>query len=161
MKLLKDLITMAGAVIAGYTIYKIWQAVSTTAGAVTGAAAQWTPGGIVQSVLSSVGNDVSSLASNVQDTVTSAVQPAANAAYGVPQLAAKSSSLSGQIIAQNNSEYAPGGRIYNSVAASQGTAAADANWAKVQADDASMLQSDAANLSDNSTPSWLDSLSIL
>lgn len=40
------------------------------------------------------------------------------------------------IATQNNSDYAPGGTIYNQILATQGQAAADAAWATVQSHEA-------------------------
>jgi len=53
---------------------------------------------------------------------------------------AKSQSLDAQLAALNQSEYAPGGRLYNQTLATQGQAAADANWAVVQGHTSSSAQ---------------------
>lgn len=54
------------------------------------------------------------------------------AAASLPGLASQSAALDQQISTQDTSLYSPGGRLYNQVLASQGKAAADANWAAVQ-----------------------------
>ncbi|MDE3068619.1 MAG: hypothetical protein KGJ60_13875 [Verrucomicrobiota bacterium] len=42
--------------------------------------------------------------------------------------------LDAKLTAMNNADYAPGGRIYNQIAAASGQSAADQAWASVQAD---------------------------
>jgi hypothetical protein len=82
-------------------------------------------------------------ASQAYDAVTGAASTVAGnaaAAASLPGLASQSASLDSTIISQGLADYAPGGRIYNQVAATSGTAAADANYAKVQGDYAAMQQ---------------------
>lgn len=67
--------------------------------------------------VTSVWSGISAGASAVSSTVT-------NVAAG--------NSAAAQITALNNSQYAPGGSIYASIAATQGQAAADAAWQTVQ-----------------------------
>lgn len=62
MKLLKDLVILAAAAIAGYVLYKIWlsvragqQAVTSAADSISGAANAWTPAGIASSVVGDMG----------------------------------------------------------------------------------------------------------
>jgi hypothetical protein len=50
---------------------------------------------------------------------------------------ATSDAADAQLQTLNNAQYAPGGTIYNKIAATQGTQAADAAWKNVQNDDAS------------------------
>lgn len=56
--------------------------------------------------------------------------------------------LDAQLAAINNNTYAPGGTTYNSIKATQGQAAADAAWAKVQADQSNQEQQTASDNAD-------------
>jgi hypothetical protein len=55
-----------------------------------------------------------------------------SAAASLPGLADTSEELDSQLQTVNTNAYAPGGATYNQIQATQGTAAADAAWAKVQ-----------------------------
>ncbi|HEX3626698.1 MAG TPA: hypothetical protein VH280_14895 [Verrucomicrobiae bacterium] len=74
-----------------------------------------------------VWNGVSSAASSVTSTV-------ANVAAG--------NAAEAQLNAMNNSDYAPGGTIYNEIAASQGPAAANQAWQTVQNNQATQASQD-------------------
>ena len=67
----------------------------------------------------------------------------AAAAASLPALHEQAVVLDNQIATMNQNDYAPGGRIYIKIANEQGTLAADAAWANVQANLASM-QADTA-----------------
>lgn len=57
---------------------------------------------------------------------------AVGAAASLPALHSQSVQLDGELGALNNSDYAPGGKIYNRILVERGRAAADAAWAAVQ-----------------------------
>lgn len=48
--------------------------------------------------------------------------------FGADDLQKEGDALDAKLAAMNNADYAPGGRLYNKVAATSGTAAADANY---------------------------------
>ena len=75
-------------------------------------------------------NNVSPAASSAASAVASDVSAAAS----IPSAIATSQALDTQLQTTVESDFAPGGRIYEQIVATQGQAAADANWAKVQAD---------------------------
>lgn len=70
-KLFGDLFYMAAVIVAGYVLYKIWQAVSGAAGAVANTANQWTPGGLFQSTENSISQDLQ----DFYDTLVGAEKP--------------------------------------------------------------------------------------
>ncbi len=69
-----------------------------------------------------------------------AVKDLAAAPGDLVDAAKQSEALDKQIVAQNANDYAPGGRIYNNILATQGQAAADAAWQAVQRDEQAMVQ---------------------
>lgn len=75
---------------------------------------------------------------NSASSAVGSVADGVSAAASLPGLVKTGQQLDTTITNQNNTDYAPGGRIYNNIVATQGQAAADAAWVKVQADDASM-----------------------
>lgn len=79
----------------------------------------------------------------------------AQAAASIPALATQSQQLDQTIIANQNSDYAPGGRIYNEIAASQGIDAANASWTAVQQHQTTM-QATTASFSLLSPSTWFN-----
>lgn len=125
-----------------YALYAIYQAFKsgerTIAGLVTA------PFKALSTVWGAVSSGASSAASAIANSTP---------VQGVEALASLDSltQTSAQLTAQNQAlatnAYAPGGATYNQIAATRGTAAADAAWAQVQADYAAQNQVDAANSS--------------
>jgi hypothetical protein len=69
---------------------------------------------------------------NALKSVWSGVSGAASAVSSTVANVSAGNAAATQISALNNSQYAPGGTIYNQIQATQGTAAADAAWQTVQ-----------------------------
>ncbi len=79
----------------------------------------------------------------------------AQAAASIPALATQSQQLDQTIIANQTTDYAPGGRIYNQIASSQGVDAANAAWTSVQQHQTSM-QSQTSTYSLFSPSTWFN-----
>lgn len=104
----KHILAAAGIAVAVYVVYEIWKAFK---------AGITDIGDLIAAPFTALSGAVSSVTSTVQNV------SAGNAAAA-------------QITTMNNSDYAPGGSIYNQIAATQGTAAANQAWQTVQANQA-------------------------
>lgn len=78
----------------------------------------------LDAILMAPWNALSSAWSTVTGAASSISQTASNVSAG--------NAAAAQVNAMNNSDYAPGGTIYNQIAATQGTAAANQAWQTVQ-----------------------------
>lgn len=107
----KHILIALGVAVAAFILYEMYKAISAGATAI---------GDIIMAPWNAITGAVSGLsagASAVAATVTN-VQAGNSAAAQITQL--------------DNSQYAPGGTIYNQIASTQGQAAADAAWQTVQ-----------------------------
>ena len=102
------------ALAIGVGVYVVWEMIQAAISGVEDV------GSILMAPFNAIGSAVASVGSTA-----SAITAAASSVNAGNTAAA-------QVTAMNNSQYAPGGSIYNSIAASQGTAAANAAWQTVQ-----------------------------
>jgi hypothetical protein len=131
--------------LGAYAVYSIYEAFKNGERTVAGLlAAPFTALKSVGSAIASTFN-YSASAPGADIPVVGTVAGGLNALDNLPDLISQDQTLTQQTQTLANQSYAPGGENYNTVAATQGQAAADANWAKVQADYANENQQVAAD----------------
>jgi hypothetical protein len=107
----KHILIALGIGVGAFVLYEMYKAISAGATAIGDILlAPWTA---ITGALAAAGSAASSV------TATVANVSAGNAAAT-------------QIASMNNADYAPGGSVYNSIASTQGAAAANAAWQTVQ-----------------------------
>lgn len=107
----KHILVAAGIGAGAYVVIEIWKA--------------WQAG------VTAIGDLIAAPFTALSSAVSSATSAVSSAAATVQNVSAGNAAAA-QITTMNNSDYAPGGTIYNQIAATQGQAAADAAWATVQ-----------------------------
>lgn len=100
-----------GVAIAAYIVYTIYQAI---AKGVTDLAS------LAMAPFTAIANEAAAVTASITGTTSAISQAAAANAAG--------NAAAAQITTLNNNQYAPGGTIYNQIAATQGTAAANAAY---------------------------------
>lgn len=137
----QQILIWMGIGLGAYVLYRLYAAATAIVTAPVNAAKSALQAGAAAA--GAVGAAVGGAVSAVTDTAGQVGAAVGNvpsdiaAAASIPGLEADSLNLDQQIIA-SQSTYAPGGAVYNQTLATKGQAAADAQWAAVQANDANM-----------------------
>lgn len=112
----KHVLVALGIGVGIFIVYEMYKAISAGVSAV---------GDILMAPFNAISNAVSAAGS----TASAVTNAAASVSAG--------NNAAAQIAAMNNADYAPGGSVYNQIASTQGTAAANAAWQTVQNNQAS------------------------